>query len=79
MLDALVPFSQALKDQGSDGRPAREALSAAVNATLRGAQQTAQMLPRRGRSAYLGERALGHPDPGAIAVSIWLKAAVESI
>ena len=31
-------------------------------------------LPRRGRSSYLGSRAIGHPDPGAIAVATWIKA-----
>jgi dihydroxyacetone kinase len=34
------------------------------------------MVPRRGRSSYLGERALGHPDPGAEAVAVWLGAIV---
>ena len=32
------------------------------------------MPPRRGRSSYLGDRALGHPDPGAVAVALWLRA-----
>src|SRR5207248_1117817 len=30
--------------------------------------------PRRGRSSYLGRRALGHPDPGAEAAALWLRA-----
>jgi dihydroxyacetone kinase len=37
------------------------------------------MKPRQGRSSYLGDRVLGHPDPGAKAVSIWLRAAVEAL
>jgi dihydroxyacetone kinase len=32
------------------------------------------MTARRGRSSYLGERAVGHPDPGAEAVVVWLDA-----
>jgi len=32
------------------------------------------MIPRRGRSSYVGERALGYPDPGAEAVVVWLRA-----
>jgi len=31
------------------------------------------MLPQLGRSSYLGERVLGVPDPGAVAVAIWLR------
>jgi triose/dihydroxyacetone kinase / FAD-AMP lyase (cyclizing) len=37
------------------------------------------MIPRRGRSSYLGDRALGHPDPGAVAVAIWLRAVSNSL
>jgi hypothetical protein len=32
------------------------------------------MAPRRGRSSYLGDRVLGHPDPGAVAAFAWLRA-----
>ena len=39
----------------------------------RGAAATAQMKPRVGRSSYLGDRVLGHPDPGAKAISLWLR------
>ena len=47
---------------------------AAVAAAEQGAAATARMHPRLGRASYLGERALGTPDGGAVAVSIWLKA-----
>jgi dihydroxyacetone kinase len=71
MLDALYPFVKALQ-QGAG-------LKAGVEAAERGAEATAQMQPRLGRSSYLGERVLGHPDPGAKAVAIWLRAACEAI
>jgi len=51
----------------------------AVTAAEQGAKATAQMLPRRGRASYLRKRALGHPDPGAVAVAIWLRAVFESL
>jgi triose/dihydroxyacetone kinase / FAD-AMP lyase (cyclizing) len=70
MLDALDPFVKALQ-QGED-------LKAAVEAAEGGAEATAQMKPRQGRSSYLGDRVLGHPDPGAEAVTTWLRAACES-
>jgi dihydroxyacetone kinase len=71
MLDALVPFVKALQT--------REDLLAALAAADRGVEATAQMKPRLGRSSYLGDRVLGHPDPGAKAVAIWLRAAVEAL
>ncbi|ABS05463.1 dihydroxyacetone kinase subunit DhaK [Kineococcus radiotolerans] len=58
----------------STGGPA-ELLRAAVD----GAAATAGMLPRRGRASYLGERALGTPDPGAVGVAIVLAALVETL
>jgi dihydroxyacetone kinase len=77
MLDALVPFVKSLKD--ARGEPSRETLPSAVEAAERGAEATAQMKPRLGRSSYLGDRVLGHLDPGAKAVAIWLRAALEAL
>ncbi len=74
MLDALLPASDALNDALAHGRPPREALAAAAEAAELGAKATSTLTPRRGRSSYLGHRALGHPDPGAEAVSVWLRA-----
>ena len=71
MLDALVPAAQVLA-QGADDARAR--LDAAHGAALAGAEATRAMAPRRGRSSYLGDRTLGHPDPGAVAVGVWIGA-----
>jgi len=72
MMDALYPFVACLKSSGASF--SRQALRAAVDEAKRGADATAQMKPRLGRSSYLQDRVLGHPDPGAIAVVIWLRA-----
>jgi dihydroxyacetone kinase len=77
MLDALGPFVKSLKNAGANSP--REALRAAVDAAKRGAEATAQMKPRLGRSSYLGDRVLGHPDPGGTAIGIWLSAVAEAI
>ena len=77
MLDALDPFVKVLKNAGAE--PVREVLLAAVDEAQRGAQATAQMKPRLGRSSYLPDRVLGHPDPGAIAVAIWLRAVTNAL
>jgi dihydroxyacetone kinase len=74
MLDALVPAAAAFANAATAGQSPAEALRAAAEAAAAGAKATANLKPRRGRSSYLGERALGQPDPGAEAVAIWLDA-----
>lgn len=78
MLDALDPFVRALK-KIQDGKISREAILSAVAASERGMEVTAQMKPRLGRSSYLGHRVIGHPDPGAKAIAIWLRPACEAL
>jgi dihydroxyacetone kinase len=74
MLDALVPASGAFSAAIRSGTTPTMALVRAAEAAERGAEATSALPPRRGRSSYLGDRALGHPDPGAVAVAIWLAA-----
>ena len=82
MLDALDPFVKTLR-QGADVNSGigatRDAVLAAVEAAERGAEATAQMQPKLGRSSYLGGRVLGYPDPGAKAICVWLRAACEAL
>ncbi len=73
MIDALTPAAAALRAALKADRTPAEALRAAADAAQAGADATSQMLPARGRSSYLGARALGQPDPGAVAVSLWLR------
>ncbi len=72
MLDALLPAAEAFQEAVHSGPSVSEALRAVAAAA--GARATSDMIPRRGRSSYLGVRALGHPDPGAEAVVVWLGA-----
>jgi triose/dihydroxyacetone kinase / FAD-AMP lyase (cyclizing) len=76
MLDALDPFAKILQ-RGIDVGATRDAVLAAVEAAERGAEATAQMQPKLGRSSYLGGRVLGYPDPGAKAIAVWLRAASD--
>ncbi|WP_404713872.1 dihydroxyacetone kinase subunit DhaL [Sphingomonas sp. MMS24-J13] len=72
MLDALLPAAEAIERTVGDG--AVSVLSPAVAAAEGGVEATKTMHPRLGRSSYVGDRALGHPDPGAYAVALWLRA-----
>ncbi|CAG9239723.1 Dihydroxyacetone kinase, ATP-dependent [Paraburkholderia tropica] len=74
MLDALIPASDAFESALKQGLDARRAWAEAVTAAEHGAQATAHMHPRVGRASYLGERAVGSPDAGAVAVVCWLAA-----
>jgi triose/dihydroxyacetone kinase / FAD-AMP lyase (cyclizing) len=79
MLDALDPFVKTLQENILRGVPAPAAVLAAVQAAAHGAEATSQMKPSLGRSSYLGNRVLGHPDPGAKAIAIWLRAACGAL
>ena len=83
MLDALLPAADALADAIRRDLTATQAWAQAAEAARSGAEATAGMKPRLGRASYLGDRALGVPDGGAVAVSLWLgaiagRAAAES-
>jgi dihydroxyacetone kinase len=74
MLDALIPAADALESAARSNAGLAEALRRCIEAAERGGAATAHLVPRRGRASYLGARALGHPDPGALAVVVWLRA-----
>jgi triose/dihydroxyacetone kinase / FAD-AMP lyase (cyclizing) len=76
MLDALLPAAEAFQEAVRTGQNTADALRESAAAAQAGARATAAMAPRRGRSSYLGDRVLGHPDPGAEAVAVWLKAMI---
>ncbi|MCZ7853849.1 dihydroxyacetone kinase family protein [Agrobacterium salinitolerans] len=74
MIDALHPAAATFRDKLAAGASADDAWRSALAAGVAGAEATTSMKPRLGRASYLGERAMGHPDAGAVAVSIWLEA-----
>ncbi|UXT43934.1 dihydroxyacetone kinase family protein [Agrobacterium leguminum] len=74
MIDALHPAAETFRDKLAAGASADVAWRSASAAGIAGAEATTSMKPRLGRASYLGERAIGHPDAGAAAVSIWLEA-----
>jgi dihydroxyacetone kinase len=74
MLDALYPAAAAFQTALRQGVSVAAAWADCVAAAEAGTASTAQMRPRLGRSSYLGDRALGVLDAGAVAVTIWLRA-----
>lgn len=65
MLDAMAPTLEALKKAKEDGLDAAAATRAAADAAMEGAKSTIPMVATKGRASYVGERGIGHQDPGA--------------
>jgi dihydroxyacetone kinase-like protein len=76
MLDAWIPALAALKGGGTD---LKEALKAAADAAEEGMKTTIPLQARKGRASYLGERSIGHQDPGATSTFLLLKAVAETL
>lgn len=74
MLDALLPAVEALSAALEAGRGPVEALAAAAQAANEGALATTPMRARKGRASYLGERSIGHQDPGATSSALLVAA-----
>lgn len=79
MYDALAPSVDALEVALADGHDLPHALRAALAAAEAGRDATVPMLARKGRASYLGERSVGHQDPGATTVALLSAAAVRAL
>ena len=62
-----------MKDAAAEGKSVREALEAGVRAAWAGAEHTKDLVATKGRASYVGERGLGHQDPGATSYSYMLE------
>ena len=74
MVDALVPAAAALRERSAAGRRSPTLVAAAADAAEEGAEATVPMQARKGRASYLGERSIGHQDPGATSAALILRA-----
>jgi dihydroxyacetone kinase-like protein len=70
MVDALTPALATAKEALSQGASLAEITARAADAAMEGMKATIPMLATKGRASYLGERSIGHQDPGA--TSSWL-------
>jgi dihydroxyacetone kinase-like protein len=73
LIDALVPMTDAIEQKLDEGASSDEIVAAAAAAARTAADATVTMQARRGRAAYTGERSIGSPDPGAVAVAVILE------
>ncbi|RJQ87650.1 dihydroxyacetone kinase subunit DhaL [Amycolatopsis panacis] len=69
LVDALSPAADAVRALGP-GASLPEALKAAAAAAEKGARSTEGIRARRGRASYVGDHAVGVPDPGAVTIAL---------
>ena len=73
MLDAMVPATEAMKKSYAESGDAKKALDAGLAAAKEGIEYTKTIIATKGRASYLGERSIGHQDPGATSFTVMLE------
>jgi len=79
MLDALCPAERAMREAIQAKKSLKDALLAAADEAEKGAERTKDLIATKGRASYLGERSLGHRDPGAVSSSFMLRAMADTL
>lgn len=79
MVDAWAPALEALRGALNAGEDALSALQKAVAAAEQGMKDTIPLQAKKGRASYLGERSIGHQDPGATSSYLILKALLDTL
>jgi phosphoenolpyruvate---glycerone phosphotransferase subunit DhaL len=79
MVDALEPAVETLRTRVAAGEPLPQALDAAAAAAEAGMRATIPIQARKGRASYLGERSVGHQDPGATSTALIVRALQRAV
>ncbi len=75
MVDVFSPVLQSMKDSREKGKNLKEMLQGMVQEAENGMVQTIGMIARKGRASYLGDRSIGHQDPGATSAYLLIRQA----
>jgi len=79
MVDALEPAVDTLRARLTEGASIDDALDAAAAAAEAGMRATVPLQARKGRASYLGERSVGHQDPGATSTALLIRALQRAV
>lgn len=79
MVDALFPAVTAFQTAAAENKDMCQAMQQAVAAAEQGMKDTIPMLAKKGRASYLGERSIGHQDPGATSSYLMLKSLLAAL
>jgi len=77
LLDALVPMTEAIETALGSGSSGRQVAETAAKAARESADATTTMQAMRGRASYTGERSIGSPDAGAVAIAVMAERVAE--
>ena len=79
MVDALEPAVDTLRARVADGESLQHAVAEAAAAAESGMRATIPLQARKGRASYLGERSVGHQDPGATSTALIMRALEKAV
>lgn len=79
MVDALEPAVDTLRARVAEGAPLEDAVADAARAAEDGMRSTIPLQARKGRASYLGERSVGHQDPGATSTALIVRALQKAV
>ncbi|MDE5081672.1 MAG: dihydroxyacetone kinase subunit DhaL [Trichodesmium sp. St18_bin1] len=79
MLDALSPAANSFTEAVANGSSFLDSLKQGVDAAELGMKNTIPMLAKKGRASYLGDRSVGHQDPGATSIYLTLKTLLDIV
>lgn len=79
MLDAMIPSIEAMRANYAETGSSKAALEAGVKAAEAGIEYTKTIIATKGRASYLGERSLGHQDPGATSYTLMLGVIAKAV
>ena len=74
MLDVLIPIHECFTEEKADGKTLFQCLADASKAAKDGVDYTKTIVAKKGRASYVGERSIGHEDPGAVSSMIMYRA-----
>ena len=79
MVDSLEPAVEMLRSRLADGASLDDAIEEAAVAAEAGMRSTIPLQARKGRASYLGERSVGHQDPGATSTALIVRALQKAV
>ena len=79
MLDSMIPADEAIKASYAADQDVKKAFEAGVKAAEDGIEYTKTIKATKGRASYIGDRSIGHQDPGATSFTIMLKGIADLV
>ncbi len=79
MLDAMIPALDAMKAAAAEGKDVKTAWKEGTEAAEAGVEYTKTIIATKGRASYVGERSIGHQDPGATSFTFMMETAEAAL